>query len=60
MVRHRIAVLPDDGIRRGAIGVDVTLVGRDDAVVAIDHHKRLVVGVDQRLQFELWLDGHVS
>jgi len=55
MMRHDMAVLAGDGVWRCVIGFGIAPVGRHDAVFAIDHHKRLVVGVDEFLQFKL---GH--
>ena len=55
VMRHHMAELADDGVGGDPVGGTVAPVGRHDALFAIDHHIRLVVGVDEFLQFKL---GH--
>jgi hypothetical protein len=53
VMRHRIAVLPDDGRGRCAVGIAIALVGGDDAVLAVDHHERLLMRIDQALECDV-------
>jgi len=51
-VGHLVALSAHHGTRIDAIGFAVGAVGGHDAVFGIDHHRRLLPGVDDRFQFD--------
>ena len=52
VVRHCVTVLANDGLGRSAVGIAIPPVGGNDAVIAVDDHEGLLVGVDQALKFD--------
>ena len=52
---HLVATLADHLSGAGVVGLLVGPVDRPDAKVPVDHHKGLLMAVNQRLQVKGWL-----